>query len=196
FYSLEVDFAEREEWGSSNTSTVLVPFQPYPHTTYNAQKPTDAVRGQPVDPKYIGALTLRGSYTEGFHAPTLGELTPAGTQDFPSVVDPFTVTNPQAFKTQDQVEERIAGNPFLHPEVAYEWTYGAVYSPKWIKGMTLSADWWHIDMRDIVATLGAQAIIEQNPPPPLPAVQNGPLVFRAPATDANANPVVGPVTLV
>jgi len=109
------------------------------------------VRWQPLDPKYIGALTLRGSYTEAFHAPTLGELTPAGTQDFPSVVDPFTLTNPLAFKTQDQVEERIAGNPFLHPEVAYEWTYGAVYSPRWIKGLTLSADWWHIDMRDIVA---------------------------------------------
>ena len=151
FYSLEVDFAEREEWGSSNTSTVLVPFQPAAHTTYNAQKPKVSVRWQPLDPKYIGALTLRGSYTEAFHAPTLGELTPAGTQDFPSVVDPFTVQNPPAFKTQDQVEERIAGNPFLHPEVAYEWTYGAVYSPKWIKGLTLSADWWHIDMRDIVA---------------------------------------------
>ena len=35
--------------------------------------------------------------------------------------------------------------------MAYEWTYGAVYSPKWVKGLTLSADWWHIDMRDIVA---------------------------------------------
>ena len=35
-------------------------------------------------------------------------------------------------------------------KLAYEWTYGAVYSPKWIKGLTVSADWWHIDMRDIV----------------------------------------------
>src|SRR4249919_1649031 len=99
FYSLEVDFAEREEWYSNNTSTVLAPFQPAAHTDYNAQKPKVSVRWQPVDPKYIGALTLRGSYTEAFHAPTLGELTPAGTQDFPSVVDPFTITNPPAFKT-------------------------------------------------------------------------------------------------
>jgi hypothetical protein len=35
-----------------------------------------------------------------------------------------------------------------------------VYSPKWVKGMTLSADWWHIDMRDIVSSLGAQFEIE------------------------------------
>src|SRR5215813_12479742 len=186
FYSFEVDFAEREEWGSSNTSTVLVPFQPAAHTTYNAQKPKVSVRWQPLDPKYIGALTLRGSYTEAFHAPTLGELTPAGTQDFPSVVDPFTVQNPPAFRTQDQVEERIAGNPFLHLEVAYEWTYGAVYSPKWIKGLTLSADWWHIDMRDIVATLGAQFIIQNSNRAPFDA-----LVTRAaPPPGGEFGPVI------
>ena len=34
-----------------------------------------------------------------------------------------------------------------------------MYSPKWIKGLTVSADWWHIDLRYIVATLGAQFII-------------------------------------
>src|SRR6266480_3766860 len=50
-----------------------------------------------------------------------------------------------------RVEEIITGNPFLQPEVAYEWTYGAVYSPKWIKGLTLSVDFWHIDLRSIAA---------------------------------------------
>src|SRR6266576_4279891 len=144
FYSLEVDFAEREEWGSSNTSTVLVPFQPTAHTTYNAQKPKVSVRWQPLDPKYIGALTLRGSYTEAFHAPTLGELTPAGTQDFPMVADPFSTP------TVYQVEERVTGNPLLQPEVAYEWSYGIVYSPKWLKGLTVSADWWHIHLRSFI----------------------------------------------
>ncbi len=185
FYSFEVDFAEREEWYSQNTNTVLVPFVPAAGTEYNAQKPKVSVRWQPLDPKYIGAVTLRGSYTEAFHAPTLSEISPAGTQSFPIVADPFSTL------TEAQVEERISGNPFLHPEVAYEWTYGIIYSPKWIKGMTLSADWWHIDMRDIVAPQGAQFIIEHNPPPQPPAVQNGPLVFRAPAGN-----VVGPVTLV
>src|SRR6266487_3725028 len=160
FYSLEVDFAEREEWFSQNTNAVLTPRQPAVGTEYNTQKPKVSVRWQPLDPKYIGALTLRGSYTEAFHAPTLGELSPAGTQSFPAVIDPFSS------QTDIQVEERITGNPHLHPEVAYEWTYGAVYSPKWIKGMTVSADWWHIDMRDIVSPLGAQFIVEHSPPPP------------------------------
>src|SRR5207248_6514613 len=64
FYSLEVDFAEREEWYSQNTSAVLSPFQPATSSKYNAQKPKVSVRWQPLDPKYIGALTLRGGYTE------------------------------------------------------------------------------------------------------------------------------------
>ena len=189
FYSFEVDFAEREEWFSNNTSAVLpsglFAGLPAEHSRYNAQKPKVSVRWQPLDPKYIGAVTLRGSYTEAFHAPTLAELTPASSQNFPIVSDPFSA------QTEPQIEERVIGNPALHPEVAYEWTYGIVYSPKWIKGLTLSADWWHIDMRDIVSAEGAQFLIESNPPTP-GVQQNGPFVFRG----ANVGNIPGPVILV
>jgi iron complex outermembrane recepter protein len=188
FYSLEVDFAEREEWYSQNTSTVLAPFQPSTSSQYNAQKPKVSVRWQPLDPKYIGALTLRGSYTEAFHAPQLFEMTPAGTQTFVSVTDPFSRL------TSNQVEELDSGNPLLQPEAAYEWSYGIVCSPKWLKGLTVSADWWHIDLRSVILNVvGSQFVIESNPPPAPPAVQNGPLVFRAPS---GIPVVVGPITLV
>src|SRR6266478_2843968 len=154
FYSFEIGFAEREEWYSQNTSAVppsgVFPFQPAAHSQYNAQKPKVSVRWQPLDPKWIGALTLRGSYTEAFHAPNLSEISPASSQGFPNIlVDPFSGQT-------IGVEERAIGNPNLHSEVAYEWSYGAVYSPKWIKGLTLSADWWHIDLRSIASFLGAQ----------------------------------------
>jgi len=182
FYSFEIDFAEREEWYSQNTSSVLAsglfPAQPAGHSRYNAQKPKVSVRWQPLDPKWIGGLTLRGSYTEAFHAPTLSEITPAGSQSFPLVVDPFST------QTEAQVEERILGNPFVHPESAYEWTYGIVWSPKWVPGLTLSADWWHIDLRSIVTQIGAQTIINQD----LPG-----LVFRGPTAIPGQR---GPITLV
>src|SRR5204863_6660827 len=92
FYSFEVDFAEREEWYSQNTSTVLTPYQPATSSQYNGQRPKVSVRWQPLDPKYIGALTLRGSYTEAFHTPTLSEISPAstaGVADF--CFDPLTI---------------------------------------------------------------------------------------------------------
>jgi iron complex outermembrane receptor protein len=136
-YSLEFDLAEREEWYSQNTAATSV--VPSGHSQFDTQRPKFSVRWQPFDQE----LTVRGSYSEGFHAPTLFEISPASTQNFPLVTDPFS------HFTLDQVEERQIGNPNLQPEVAYEWSYGLVYSPKWLKGLTVSADWWHIDMRSI-----------------------------------------------
>ena len=129
-YSLEFDIAEREEWYSQNTSpTTVLKAQ---HSQFNAQKPKFSVRGQPFDPKWIGALILRGSYTEAFHAPTLPDLTSAGIEGFGTIRDPRGLT-----PNDDRVREVFTGNPNLKPEVAYEWSYGTVYSPKWIKGAYL-----------------------------------------------------------
>jgi iron complex outermembrane receptor protein len=188
FYSFEVDFAEREEWYSQNTSAALpfgaFPFQPAAHSQYNAQKPKVSVRWQPLDPKYIGALTLRGSYTEAFHAPALSEISPAS-----ALVPTPQVFDPLLHQTL-LVGERVIGNPSLRPEVAYEWSYGAVYSPKWLKGLTLSADWWHIDMRSIAAFLGPQFIVDLNNPdlvirgPPVIPGKPGPIIL---VVDPNEN---------
>jgi len=109
---------------------------------------------------------LRGSYTEAFHAPALSEISPASTGVPIGVVDPLLHQFYGA-------EGHFLGNPNLKPEVAYEWSYGAVYSPKWIKGLTLSADWWHIDMRSITSFLGFQFIVNNDIPG---------LVFRGPST--------------
>ena len=59
---------------------------------------------------------------------------------------------------------------------------GVIYSPKWIKGLTMSVDYFHIDMRDLVSSLGAQFIISHNlpglvtrsaPPPNTPPLPDG-----------------------
>src|SRR5207249_11269592 len=98
-------------------------------------------------------------YSEGFHAPTVPDLTPAGSEffaPFPDFLrDPKGLTPPGSLVRVIQT-----GNPNLKPEVAYEWSYGAVYSPKWIKGLTLSADFWHIDLRSIASFVSPQFIID------------------------------------
>jgi iron complex outermembrane recepter protein len=151
-YSLEFDIAEREEWYSQNSSATSA--SKAAHSTYNAQKPKFSVRWQPLDPKWIGALTLRGTYSEAFHAPTLIELSPAGGEGFEEIKDPKHLT------PETSVEVLIGGNPLLLPETAYEWSYGAVYTPKWVKGLTLSADWWHIDLRNAGGFVSAQFIVD------------------------------------
>jgi iron complex outermembrane receptor protein len=156
-YSLEFDVAEREEWYSQNTSaTAILKAQ---HSQYNAQKPKFSVRWQPLDTKWIGTLILRASYTEAFHAATLPDLTPAGTEFF--AVFPDDLRDPRGLTPAGTgVPVVVRGNPNLKPEVAYEWSYGAVYSPKWIKGLTLSTDFWHIDLRSIASFVSPQFIID------------------------------------
>ena len=58
----------------------------------------------------------------------------------------------------------MSGNPNLQPETAYEWTYGAVVTPgKWwspLQGLTLQADFYHIDLRAVTAILDPQFLID------------------------------------
>jgi len=156
-YSLEFDIAEREEWYSQNTSaTTVLKAQ---HSQFDAQKPKFSIRWQPLDPGWIGALTLRGSYSEGFHAPTLPDLTPAGTEAF--LAFPDDLRDPKGLTPNGTGVPVITdGNPLLKPEVAYEWSYGAVYTAKWLKGLTLSADFWHIDLRSLASFVGPQFILD------------------------------------
>src|SRR5205814_533979 len=70
-YSLELGYAEREEWYSDFGDT---------------QRPKFDVRWQPIDQ----SLTLRAAYIEAFHAPSLFELFGGRSQTFPIISDPFT----------------------------------------------------------------------------------------------------------
>ena len=63
---------------------------------------------------------------------------------------------------ENQVTEFLRANPNLKPEEAYEYTYGGVLTPgKWwspLQGLTLSADFIHIDLRDYAANLDETSI--------------------------------------
>ena len=139
-YSLELGYAERFESYSDFGQT---------------ERPKFDVRWQPIDQ----SLTLRAAYIEAFHAPSLGELFSGTTQSFPAVKD---VHFPGS-GTEAQVEQHIQGNPTLKPEIAYEYTYGGVLTPgKWwapLQGLTLSADFIHINIRDFTTFLDAQTLI-------------------------------------
>lgn len=140
-YSLELGYAERFESYSDFGTT---------------ERPKFDVRWQPIDQ----SLTLRAAYIEAFHAPSLFELFGGTTQTFPLVNDPNTV--------EPQVEQHLEGNKDLKPEIAYEYTYGAVLTPgKWwapLQGLTLSADFVHIDIRNFTTTLDPQFLIDHAGP--------------------------------
>src|SRR5262249_57567257 len=110
--------------------------------------------------------------SEAYHAPALAELYTSQAQIFVFVDDPATVLpgdplgrTPGTPLTPPgtAIKQTIGGNPNLQPEVAYEWTYGAVWTPsKLIKGLTLSADFYHIDFRNGIRSRDANLILENN----------------------------------
>jgi iron complex outermembrane receptor protein len=138
-HSLEFQAAERIEYFSDFGIT---------------ERPKFSVRYQPLD----SSLTLRATYNEAFHAPNLVDLAPSGQEGVAGVLDPAFPSNKEGFF----VRELFGGNPDLRPEVAYGFTYGGVWSPKFIKGLTLSADFYHIDLRDRVNFIQEQFIVDTN----------------------------------
>ncbi len=120
----------------------------------STERPKFFVRWQPIDL----ALTLRATYDEGSHAPTLSQLFGGPSQSFVNINDPLHLT------TEPQVEQRLSGNPNLQQEPAYEWTYGGVVTPgRWwspLQGLTLSADFYHIDLRGVTVVLDPQFLVD------------------------------------
>ena len=61
------------------------------------------------------------------------------------------------FNTSQQLSV-IGGNPDLTAETAATTTLGVVVEPPQVKGLALSADYWHIDIDNAIETLGVQTI--------------------------------------
>ena len=140
-HSLEFDYAERFEDYSDFGTT---------------ERPKFSVRWQPVGGSPV-PLTLRASYIEAFHAPSLSDLFAAGTQATGQIHDPLT-------KTDLETGLDFPGNPNLKPEIAYERTFGGVLTPEswwsWLRGLTISADYGRMDIRGFQSFLDPQFVVD------------------------------------
>jgi outer membrane receptor protein involved in Fe transport len=71
----------------------------------------------------------------------------------PSFADPFRNVAVQAF-------QNTIGNPNLKPEIARNTELGIVLSrPSWLPGLSLSFDYYNINLKGVVSTLSAQQIV-------------------------------------
>lgn len=118
----------------------------------NATKPKIGLTWGPTD-----WLMLRGSYNEGFRAPTLaqvfvGEIVRrnAGTPD-PYRAD---VTGTAADLGEESRQVVRGGNAELGPEQAKLHSFGMVLQPTFAEGLTLSLDYFRIRQHDVIDTYG------------------------------------------
>lgn len=130
--------------------------------------------------KPIDDLLVRGNWSEGFRAPSIGELFAGVADSFPQVADPcndalFGGLTPaqQARCTAQgvptggydqgnpQIRTSVGGNVNLTPETSISKTLGLVWSPNFIEGFDVSLDWWKIEVENTISTFGAQFILDQ-----------------------------------
>jgi outer membrane receptor protein involved in Fe transport len=127
----------------------------------------------------INGIALRGTYSTAFRAPAVGELFQGKADSFPSAEDPCdndplsggmvtpsariecdkqNVPQGAAFQTSQQ-RSVIGGNTELEAETANVITAGVVFEPPQVKGLALTADYWNVDIKDAIQSLGATAIL-------------------------------------
>ncbi|MGQ0660861.1 TonB-dependent receptor domain-containing protein [Sphingosinicella sp.] len=134
-------------------------------------------------------LRLRGGYARSVRAPNLGDLFATRSETFANgLLDPCSqsqilqgpnrvqrcaeagipttlvvdgITVPWNNTPQSGVSGFNQGNLDLQPERGTSWTVGAVIQPRWVPGLSISLDYYNIEIRDAIAGLTGQAIINR-----------------------------------
>ena len=126
-------------------------------------------------------FTLRGTVSEAFRAPTINGLFGGNADSFPNTTDPCDTdptnggprtANEQAACAADglpddytdirsQLKSVVGGNPNLKPETADTFTVGMVWQPGFVDGLSVTVDWWDIDLTDAITGIGASVILDQ-----------------------------------
>jgi outer membrane receptor protein involved in Fe transport len=129
----------------------------------------------------IQDIRFRGSYNRAVRAPNLTELFSATGQNFaPNFTDPCAERNlgtgsttraancaalgrPAGFDFvySSSLDFLTGGNPNLKEEFSDNYTVGFVLTPRFIPGLSISADYYDITVNDVISTVGAQTIVNQ-----------------------------------
>jgi iron complex outermembrane recepter protein len=132
-YNLEVTLAGR--------------YDHYKGVSEDAKVPKVELRYQPIKD-----LTLRATYSNSFIAPNLFQTNGPVASGFSSGITLNGVT-------QDQAQVESGSNPNLVPSTAESYTAGIVYSPSFVPGLTITADYFRTLQQQIVSTLGGELIL-------------------------------------
>jgi iron complex outermembrane receptor protein len=103
-------------------------------------------------------FALRGTYSKSFSAPTLFSLFGPSSIGFTT---PFTLSKFGGGTVANLQTNSMSGsNPNLKPSNSKNFTLGVVYSPKAIKGFSVSLDYWNIKQTDLISSIGTTTILQ------------------------------------
>lgn len=146
------------------------------HTNYSSYGGNDTYRwGLKWQPN--NDWLVRASWSQGFRAPNIQDLYSSGTNLSANIDDPCTNANattgaahtpaptcallgvPSYSQPNQQINTLEIGNPNLKPETSVSRTVGFVYSPDWLPGFNLNADYYTITVDNVIQALSGQTIL-------------------------------------
>ena len=130
--------------------TAALRFEEFLNNNTNVLAPKAGVRWQPFD----DSLTARATWGKGFREPSLEELFSAPINDIQGSHDPM---NGGAFEPETPVLIQSSRN--LQPEDSETVSFGFVYTPKGVPGLTLSTDFWQIERTGVVQSAFLDAVL-------------------------------------
>lgn len=131
-----------------------------------------------IEYRPVEDLLLRGTVSQVFRAPNISELYAGVAGDAATANDPCNgytggheaaCANVPTDGSYQQADGQVSGKASgaavagyqLKPETGKSYDVGFVYDPHWIEGLSLSADWWRIDLEDTITTVSAQTVLNQ-----------------------------------
>ncbi|MCV2360683.1 TonB-dependent receptor [Paucibacter sp. TC2R-5] len=131
----------------------------------------------------VDSFMVRGNWGQGFRAPSISELYQGVSDSFPTLGDPCSTTNGGGYakltaeqkgrchaqgvpvggydQGNSQIRISVGGNTNLKPESSTTKTLGVVFAPGFLTGFDVSLDWWKIDIKDGIETIGASTILDR-----------------------------------
>lgn len=124
--------------------------------------------------KPFSDLLVRATYADVFRAPTIGDLYSPTVPSASTYTDPcngYTGGNPTACagvptdgsfrQSNNQVTSFQVANASLVPEEGDVLTYGFVYSPSWLEGFSVTADYWRVKLDKFITNLPENVLLNQ-----------------------------------
>lgn len=126
----------------------------------NTTNPKVSFKAKPID-----MILVRGSYNEGFSAPTLTSLYAPNATTFTAnryndpVLCPGGVVAANGTPARDcgiQFQRLTGGNTALKAEQSKAWSLGFVVQP--LESLTVAVDFWDYWIKDSISTIGEQSV--------------------------------------
>ena len=121
----------------------------------NTTKPKAAAKLRLPSSRFLNVV-LRGSYSESFKAPDLGQLyqPQSNAVTSASILDPLRPDD-----AARQLPTRVGGNPTLKPEEGKVQYSGAVFEVPSIRGLSFSLDFFDVQITNVISSLGASYLL-------------------------------------